>query len=55
MNEKWSDFEKHVFKSLSGIEKRLSHLEGKVLAWGAIAGVLGAALCEIAVKAFTHT
>lgn len=50
MNEKWTDFEKHVFKELNSISRRLSKLEGRVVAYGTIAGLVAAAVSEAVLK-----
>lgn len=38
MNEKWTDFEKIIFKKIISIERRISRLEGKLLILSALAG-----------------
>lgn len=50
MNEKWTDFEKFVFKELGSISKRLSRLEGKAITWGAIAGLIVSVVAETVSK-----
>lgn len=55
MNDKWTDFEKFVFKELNEIKKELFTLKGRAGAWGAMAGVIGAGLVEIAAKLLSHS
>lgn len=50
MNEKWTDFEKFVFKELNSISRRISKLEGKGMVWGAIAGAIMASIGEVIAK-----
>lgn len=52
MNEKWSDFEKFVFKELGEIKKEVFTLKGRASAWGAIAGVAAAGIMEALSRAF---
>lgn len=55
MKENWSDFEKYVFGALERLDSRLSKLEGRASVWGALAGVVGAAVIEAAFKIFQHS
>ena len=52
VNEKWSDFEKFVFKELGEIKKEVFTLKGRASAWGAIAGVAAAGIMEALSRAF---
>lgn len=54
MNERWTDFERFVFKELGSISKRLSKLEGRANAWGALAGTLSAIIVEAVATALRH-
>lgn len=44
MNEKWTDFEKHVFRALERIETRLTRVEVRAAGFGVLGAVLVAAV-----------
>ena len=50
MDRQWSDFEKYVFKELNEISTRIHRLEGRAMAWGAIAGLIATAAGEVFIK-----
>lgn len=50
MKPKLNSFEKLVLQKLFSIEKRIGRLEGKAMAWGAIAGLVVTAIGEIVIQ-----
>lgn len=50
MRENWTDFEKYMFHAMGRLDSRLSKLEGRASVWGAVAGIIGAAVIEAIFK-----